>query len=123
MKPIVMFGAASWCTFLLICSITVFAFGQYEHAWGRWGSFQVESWVSLLGALVAMGTFGIASAFLRRTHSQRSALGLGVGCSILFVAVCWLLNSIAFAGGAYLALALLVALSSLAAYAGHAGGS
>ena len=122
MRPILVFGAASWCTFLIVCATTVFGLGQFEHAWGRWGSFQVEAWISALGALVAMGAFGIASAFMRRTHNPRTALALGVGCSILFVAVCWMLNSIEFAGSVYAALALLIGISCLAAYTGEAVG-
>src|SRR4051812_45056913 len=123
MRAILIFGAASWGTFLVVCALTVFSLDQYEHAWGRWGSFQVEAWVSGLGALVAMGAFGIASAILHRTHNQSTALALGVGCSILFMAICWLANSIEFAGSVYAALALLVAVSCLAAYSGQAGGS
>jgi hypothetical protein len=119
MRPILVFGAACWCTFLLICAFAVFVLDQYEHAWGLWSSLTVEAWVSLVGALVAMGAFGIASAFMRHTHSQRTAAALGVGCSITFVASCWVINSIEFAGSVYAALVLLVAVSCLAAYLGE----
>ena len=119
MRPILLFGAASWCTFVVICAVTVFGLDQFEHAWGRWGSLQVEGWVSLLGALVAMGAFGIASAFMRRTHSQSVALTLGVGCSIVFVVICWVFSSVQFDGSVYAGLALLIAVSCLAAYAGR----
>jgi hypothetical protein len=118
MKPVLAFGAACWCTFAIVCAATVFGLDQYEHAWGRWGSFGVEAWLSALGALVAMGSFGIASAFMRRTHQRNTALMLGVGCGSIFAAVCWLLDRNAFSGGVYTALALLIVVSCLAAYAG-----
>jgi len=79
----------------------------------------IEAWVTLLGALVAMGAFGIASAFMRRTHIRRTAAALGAGCSILLVAICWLLSSIEFAGSVYAAVVLLVAVSCLAAFVGE----
>jgi hypothetical protein len=119
MRPILIFAAACFCTFLLVCAITVFGLDQFEHAWGPWKSFEVEAWVSAIGAFVAMGAFGIASAFLHRSHSERAALALGVGGSGLFVAVCWAFSGVEFDGGAYAALALLIALSCLAAYAGQ----
>src|SRR5215471_19164139 len=122
MRPILVFGAASLCVFLLVCATTVFGLGQYDRAWGRWGSFQVEAWVSLVGALVATGGFGIASAFMHRTHYQGAALALGVGCSALFVAICWVFSSTELTSSAYLAFALLIGLSSVAAHAGqHVG--
>jgi hypothetical protein len=123
MRPILVFGAASLCVFLLVCATTVFGFDQYDRAWGRWGSFQVEAWVSVVGALVATGAFGIASAFMHRTHYQGAVLALGVGCSALFVAIIWVSNSVELTSNAYLALSLLIGLSSVAAYAGQPVGS
>jgi hypothetical protein len=119
MKPVLAFGIACWCTFLIVCAITVFGLDQFERAWGPWGSFGVEAWVSTLGALVAMGAFGIASAFLRRTHQRNTALLLGVACGGVFAAVCWMLDRNAFSGGVYTALAALIAVPCLAAYMGE----
>jgi hypothetical protein len=123
MRPILVFGAASLSVFWLVCATTVFGLGQYDRAWDRWGSFQVEAWVSLVGALVATGAFGIASTFMHRTHYQGAALALGVGCSAIFVALCLVLNSTELTSNAYIAFALLIGLSCVAAYAGQRVGS
>jgi len=77
----------------------------------------------LLGALVAAGAFGIASALLGRAHTQRAAFVLGVGGSVLLVASCWALTANQVAGTAYIAFALLIAVPSVAAYTGQAVGS
>jgi hypothetical protein len=117
-RPVLFFGAGSGIAFLCASALSIYAFGLYEHAWGRGGSLQVEAWISLIGALVAMGSFGIASAFTRRTHSQDTALVLGIGSGTLFIAVCWFLSSFELSGGVYIALFLLVLISSLSCYTG-----
>ena len=119
MRAVLFFGAGSWLTFLIACATSIYAFGLYEHAWGRGGSFQVEAWLSLLGALVAAGSFGIAAAFTHRAHSPAAALALGAACSALFVAICWVLSSFEPSGGVYVALLLLVLISGLASYTGQ----
>ena len=118
MRPILFFGAGACIAFVVACAVSIYAFDLYEHAWGRGGSLQVEAWISFVGALVAMGSFGIASAFARRTHSQDTALVLGIGCSILFIALCWFLGSFELSGGVYIALFLLILISSLASFTG-----
>ena len=72
MKAITLFGAAFLLVFLIAAVVSVYGFGQYEQAWGRGGSVQVEAWLALIGALVAMGSFGISSALLRRVHAPAS---------------------------------------------------
>ena len=120
MKSVFAFGTAAWLTLLVLCTVSVYAFDVYEHAWGRGGSLQREAWLSLLAALVATGAFGIGSAFMYRTHTRAAAWLLGVACSALFALGCWWLDAMHIAGTAYSALALLVAFGLLAARAGIA---
>jgi len=122
MRPVFAFGTAAWLTLLVFCTVSVYGFDVYEHAWGRGGSLQVEAWLSLLAALVATGAFGIGSAFMLRTHSRPTAWMLGALCSALFAAGCWWLDAMQIAGTAYSALVLLVAFGLLAARAGIAVG-
>jgi hypothetical protein len=122
MKPVFAFGTAAWLTLLAFCTVSVYGFDVYEHAWGRGGSLQREAWLSLLAALVATGAFGIGSAFMYRAHTPAAAWMLGVICSALFALACWWLDAMHIAGTAYSALALLVALGLLAARAGIAVG-
>lgn len=123
MRPVLFFGAATWCTFLVACVVSVYGFDQYSHAAGRSGALQLEAWLSLLGALVATGAFGIAAALMSRTHTPRAALALGIGSSAALSASCWILSANQVSGTAYFAFALLVALPCLAAYMGEAIGS
>lgn len=122
MRPVFAFGTAAWLTLLVFCTVSIYGFDVYEHAWGRGGSLQREAWLSLLAALVASGAFGIGSAFMLRTHSRPAAWMLGALCSALFAAGCWWLDAMQVAGTAYSALALLVAFGLLAARAGVAIG-
>jgi hypothetical protein len=118
MRPVFAFATATWLTFLVFCTVSVYGFDVYEHAWGRGGSLRIEAWLSLLAALVASGAFGIGSAFMCRTHSPPTAWMLGVVCSALFAAACWWLDAMHVSGTAYSALTLLVAIGLLAARAG-----
>jgi multisubunit Na+/H+ antiporter MnhG subunit len=70
-----------------------------------------------------MGAFGISSAAMRRVHGPVTAFALGVGSSVLFVAICWLFSSIEFVGTVYAAFALLVVVPCIAAYTGRPVGS
>jgi hypothetical protein len=119
MKSVLLFGAAALLIFLCAAAVSVYCLGQYEHAWGRGGSFQVEAWLGLVGALVAMGSFGISSAALRRTHDQRVSFVLGAVCAVVCICLCWIASSFTSFSGPYLAFALLVVLSALAALAGR----
>jgi hypothetical protein len=117
-KTVLRFGVAVLVVFLAAAAVSIYGFGQYEPAWGRGGSLQVEAWLALVGALVAAGSFGIGSAVLRRAHSPTAAVVLGVACAGVFVAACWFINDPAAAAGVYTAFALLVGVPVLAALAG-----
>jgi len=118
MKRITFFGGGIWLVFLIAIAVSIYGFGAYERAWGRGGSFQVEAWVAFVGALVAMGAFGISSAVLQRIQTHGAAFALGVVSASVFLVACWGLNSLAPAGSAYIALLLLVAIPVLASFAG-----
>jgi hypothetical protein len=118
MKPVLLFGAASLLIFLGAAAVSVYGLGQYEHAWGRSGSFQVEAWLGLVGALIAMGSFGISSAALRRAHTDRASFALGACCAAVYLSLCWVVNGFAPFAGPYWAFALLVVVSALASFTG-----
>ena len=118
MTPLAVFGATTWFAFLVACAISVYGFDQYNHASGPGAALQLEAWLSLLGALVATGAFGIASGLLGRTPTQRAAVTLGIGSSAILCAGFWMLTSNQVSGAAHLAFALLVAVPGLAAYLG-----
>ncbi len=118
MKAVILFGAAFLLVFLTAAAVSVYGFGQYEQAWGRGGSLQVESWLALVGALVAMGSFGISSALLRRAHMPTASFLLGVVCSVAYIAFCWAIIGFASSSGVYVAFLLLVSLSAFAALGG-----
>jgi hypothetical protein len=119
MKAVLLFGAAALLIFLCAAAVSVYALGQYEHAWGRGGSFQVEAWLGLVGALVAMGSFGISSAALRRAHDQGVSFVLGACCAAVYIFLCWIASDFASVAGPYAAFALLVVVSALASLAGR----
>ena len=123
MKPVALFGSAVFAIFLAAASASTFGFGLYERAWGRGGSLGVEAWLALVGALVAMGAFGISSAALHRAHTQRAGLMLGAFCALAWIALCWVIDGLAPASGAYPAFLLLIVVPALASFAGerHAG--
>ena len=118
MKAITLFGAAFLLVFVTAAAVSVYGFGQYEQAWGRGGSLQVESWLALVGALVAMGSFGISSTLLRRAHTPAASFALGVVCAAAYIALCWAINGFASSPGVYVAFLLLVSLSAFAALGG-----
>jgi len=118
MKSVFLFGVASFIVFVAAAAVSVYSFDQYEHAWGRGGSLQVEAWLSLVGALIAMGAFGIGSTLAQRVHSREGGIALGAFCSILFIFICWIANVLAPSVGVYVALLLLIALSGVASLAG-----
>ena len=118
MKAVLLFGAASLLIFLGAAAVSVYGFGQFEHAWGRGGSFQVEAWLGLVGALVAMGSFGISSAAMRRVHADQVSFALGACCTAVYICLYWTVSSLSFAGP-YVAFALLVVVSVLASLAGR----
>ena len=118
MKRITFFGGGVLLVFLIVAAISVYGFDAYESAWGRGGSFQVETWLALVGALVATGAFGISSATLHRIQTHGAAFALGVVSASVYLTLGWALSSLAPAGGAYIALLLLVSISVLASFAG-----
>jgi len=118
MKAITLFGAAFLLVFLIAAVVSVYGFGQYEQAWGRGGSVQVEAWLALIGALVAMGSFGISSALLRRVHAPAAAFALGIVCAAGYIALCWAIDGFASTSGVYVAFLLLISLSAFAALGG-----
>ena len=117
-KRITFFGGGVLLVFLVAAAVSVYGFDAYERAWGRGGSFQVETWIALVGALIAMGAFGISSATLQRIQTHGAAFALGAVSASIYLAVCWALNFVAPGGGAYIALLLLVVISVLASFAG-----
>ena len=119
MKPVLLFGAAALLVFVVAAAVSVYGFGQFEHAWGRGGSLQVESWLGLVAALVAMGAFGIGSAALHRVHSHASSFTLGATCALVYICLCWTMDAFATASGVYAAFLLLVVVSAAAALAGR----
>ena len=121
MKAVAFFGGACFLIFVAAGAVSVYGFGQFEHAWGRGGSFQIETWLSLVGAIIAMGVFGISAAMLRRVPEPGISLMLGAACGVAFIAVCWGINSIAPSVGVFVALILLVGLSIAASFATDAG--
>lgn len=118
MKAITLFGAAFLLVFLTAAAVSVYGFGQYEQAWGRGGSLQAEAWLALVGALVAMGSFGISSAVLHRTHAPAASFTLGAVCAVGYIALCWAIDCFASSGGVYVGFLLLISLSAFAALGG-----
>lgn len=120
MKSVAYFGCAVLFVFLVAEATSIYAFDEYDHAWGRMGSFQVEAWLALVGALIAMGSFGISSAALHRVHAHRPALLLGslAGVAYVVVYIC-IIDRVPPSAGAYVALLLLIAVSGLASLAGQ----
>ena len=118
MKAITLFGAAFLLVFLTAAVVSVYGLGQFEQAWGRGGSLQVEAWLGLVGALLAMGSFGISSALLRRAHTPAASFALGVVCAAAYIALCWANSGFASSSGVYVAFLLLISLSAFAALGG-----
>jgi len=118
MNEITLFVAAFLLVFLTAAVVSVYGFGQYEPAWGRGGSLQVEAWLALVGALVAMGSFGISSALLHRAHTPAASFALGVVCAAGYIALCWAIDGFASTSGVYVAFLLLISLSAFAALGG-----
>ena len=114
MKALVFFGAACLLVFVAASAVSVYGFDLYEHAWGHGGSFQVEAWLALVGSVIAMGSFGISSAALHHAPKQAMSLVLGLVCAIIYLALCWVINSYAPSSGVYIALFLLIAISAFA---------
>jgi hypothetical protein len=111
MKEIGLFGAATLLVFIVAATVSIFGFDQYEHAWGRWGSFQVEAWISLVGTLVAMGSFGIGLALLRRVPTHGTSFSLGGICGVAYIFLCWIMSGAFPSAGPFTAFLLLIAVS------------
>lgn len=73
--------------FAVYGALSVFAFGEVEHAWGKWGSYQVVVWVGLAVAAFATVPFGVSAAVLRRFPSGPRAFILGLGCAVFGVSL------------------------------------
>jgi hypothetical protein len=119
MTAILRFGTACLLVFLGAAATSVYGFRQYEHAWGQGGSLQVEAWLGLVGALVAMGSFGIFSTALHRAHTHKASFALGAFCAAVSISLYWVINDFAPFAGPYLAFLLLVVVSAVASLAGH----
>jgi len=119
MQPPVFFGLGSWSSFIIASLLSIYAFNDYEHAWGRGGSFQVEVWVSFLGAFVAMVVFGASSALTSRVQSKSGSFVLGVVSGAMYVALFWVLNRYTSSTGVPTAALLLVAISAIASQLGQ----
>jgi hypothetical protein len=119
MKPVSLFGAAPLLTYIAVAAVSVYGFGQYEPAWGYGGSLQVEAWLGVVGALIAMGSFGISSAVLRRVQTPMASFVLGATCAAVCILLYWLVNVFTPYASAYLAFLLLVAVSMLASLTGY----
>ena len=108
--------------FVLVGAVGIFGFGQFERAWGAWGSFQVYLWFGFGVALFGTLPFGISASLLRRYPSFPRALALGFGCAALSCGLAWLLPNawVLAIGFALLAcVAPLLCPRSTAASSGH----
>ena len=114
MQPPLLFGFGSWLVFIVASVVSIYAFDQFEHAWGRGGSLQVEIWVGLLGGFICMVVFGFSAAFAKRRHSKLTAFLLGAATGATYIAICGVVSAYAPASGVVSALLLLIAVSGIA---------
>ena len=114
MQPPLLFGLGSWLAFVVASVVSIYAFDQFEHAWGRGGSLQVEVWVGLLGGFICMVAFGFSAAFTKRAHTKHAAFLLGIAAGIVYIAICGAINVYAPATGVVPALLLLLAIAGIA---------
>jgi hypothetical protein len=104
MKPFARFAlyfvAGLLASALFLSTLSVYAFDQYEPAWGRGGSVQVEWWVSSGVAICALFSVAIATGWLAPNRSVHSAAALasGVVFVLLTIAVFWLLGRLQVRG-------------------------
>jgi hypothetical protein len=79
LRPAVVFAASFLAVLLVLATVSVYVFGQYERAWGRGGSWQVLSWISLASAVLSF--FGALFALIitrrrgRNLSLPRAVLG------------------------------------------------
>ena len=118
MQPPLLFGLGSWLAFVVASVLSIYVFDQFEHAWGRGGSLQVEIWLSLLGGFICMVAFGFSAAFTKRAHTKIAAFLLGVANGLIYIAICAAVSAYAPATGVVPALLLLVAVSGMASQIG-----
>jgi len=114
MQPPLLFGLGSWLAFAVASVVSIYAFDQFEHAWGRGGSLQVEIWVGLLGGFICMVAFGFSAAFTKRVHTKVAAFQLGIASGITYIAICGVVNAYVPAAGVVTALVLLLAVAGIA---------
>ena len=81
---------------LLLSTLSVYAFDQYEPAWGRGGSVQVEWWISCGAAICALFSVGVAVRWLTpaRSVGSTAAFVSGVAFVFLTIATSWLLTQL-----------------------------
>jgi hypothetical protein len=119
MQPPLFFGLGAWLTFIVASVVSIYAFDQYEHAWGYAKTFQVEAWIGLLGGCIAMVAFGLAAAFTQRSHAKRAAFVMGVASGVVYVAVCAFIAVYAPSASVLTAVLLLLAISAIASQLGR----
>jgi hypothetical protein len=88
------FAAGLLASALLLSTLSVYAFDQYEPAWGRGGSVQVEWWVSSGAAICALFSVSLVTWWLAPNHAVSSAVALasGVAFVLLTIGAFWLLG-------------------------------
>jgi hypothetical protein len=65
-RPAVIFGITFFAILLVLATISVYGFGQYERAWGRGVSWQVLSWISAASAVLSFFGALLAATVMRR---------------------------------------------------------
>jgi hypothetical protein len=85
-----LFAVGSLLVLVLASGFSVYGVGQFEHAWGKGGSFQVLVVLSLGAAFMLTTAFGFSAALCRRFPAKRICTLLGAACAALFLAL-WML--------------------------------
>jgi len=62
-KSALVLASTLWLLIVVCGAVSVFAFDQYERAWGSGASFQVYSWIATGAAAVALLCSGIGFSF------------------------------------------------------------
>jgi hypothetical protein len=73
---------------LVAAAVSVYGFDEYERAWGRGGSFQVLSWISVpvalgVGLFAALGFRVAGSSTLMNPRVAGALVGLGASTLII----------------------------------------
>jgi len=78
-----LFSGAAVAVALVVAPISVYVFGQYEHAWGKGGSTQVLWWVSIGWGFLALFSVAIGAAAAQRSGRVPTFLALLAGAAFL----------------------------------------